>query len=285
MKKLNIKKLVNRAYQGKPLTIDQWNILENHLAELPDEFIIRFSPFFDWRMVKMEVVGYQKMFDVLFGKSLQAFEKKARRDYFLQNGPVNYAFDWSSLAGDPPEYDSVLGWIYPNELSYMWDNSLCYARGKFLENFPKIPEHLQGLIINRLWQNATVHGHQSYLFWTDDFPDWKKYFLVRKILSVDLGETTDRFVGGMLLYSVDREARQVMCQALNKLGTFGIGRLYRIYKKYIEPSDRNPYQSFAGFDKVYDYLDLVKFYGLDNLTTLPGTKERQEVFEKMEECD
>ena len=74
MKKLSIKKLVNRAYQGKPLTIDQWNILENHLAELPDEFIIRFSPFFDWRMVKMEDVGYQKMFDVLFGKSLRAFE-------------------------------------------------------------------------------------------------------------------------------------------------------------------------------------------------------------------
>ena len=103
MKKLTIKKLVNRAYKGKPLTIDQWNILENHLAELPDEFIIRFSPFFDWRMVKMEDVGYQKMFDVLFGKSLQAFEKKARRVFFLQKGQSINAFDGFSFAGVPPE--------------------------------------------------------------------------------------------------------------------------------------------------------------------------------------
>ena len=235
------------------MTINHWEYLEKHLKILPDEFIIRFLPFFDWRNVKIEDIGYQKMFNILFGKSHQVFEKKAR-DYFQKNGLIKY----------------IASKEFPHKASFIRDKLFCYIIGKFLEDFPKIPEHLQRLIIDRLWKHATTCGDQYYLYETDSFSNWKNYSLISKILSVDLGEITDKFVGGLMLFRIDDNARRRMCECLNQLGTFGMGRMYRIYKNYIEPSDMNSYESLFGFPKVYDYLIHVKYYGLSNLSTFPG---------------
>lgn len=274
MKKINIKKLMNKANRGERLSLDQWNWLTRNLKDVPEQFIMDFFPFFNWNRVNMEEVGYQKIFNILYGRSWEASTRHQAERYWGQY--PNLLFDWAS--GYIPYFDHEKDdWVYGSDFSDLeYDSALSLAEQDFLAAYTKLPSHIQRQVAEHLWRRALDGGpFIEDLSWCN--PQWEFNFCVEPIFSKDLGESTDRMLAGVLLFLNGNE--DVM-RSINL--KFSFGRLVSIYKKYIEPCSDDHFRPACGYPPIYDFLDRCHKGGI-TFTPVPGEKTRQTYWKKKRE--
>lgn len=267
-----IKRLIKKAYNHKPLTRCQWKFLRENLGDLSPEFIVRFMPFFDWRKVDFCQIGYEKMFYILFCRDNRAASRYEDRDYWSQKGPRTIPFDWAGHLIPYQDLDTK-EWMYgydfaQEEYGECWEA----VEEDFLREFPKMPRHIQSGIVAKLWHRATENEYtEMYLSHTEwGYLKHCYNMAIPEILSADFEEVTDRFIAGAFIFLVNAQNRPLgqICAALNTLG-IGKERMADIYHKYIEYHPRNPYRN------TQEFFCQCNYSGLD-VGKLPGDEQQVE---------